>query len=218
MKGEVETRRKGRVKRALKSFGNWQTWQYLLVAAILLPLGLTLLRLDNLTMEEKRDAVLAADEADDPEQLRDTVKALRTWVFWHMNTSTGPFYLAAAYYRDAEAVIANATPADQNIYKAASEYCDPKFNYRWSWAYVDCMRDQLNQHAGSNDLADSLTARLPNPELYRREYLSPFWTPTPAGLVILVVAVLLLIVIVRIFTWLGLRIALAILKKNDKNA
>ncbi len=216
--GEIErqerTEGKNRVKKWLRAFRNWQTWQWLLVSVLLFPLALTFLRLDNLRMEEKRDAVLAADQAASADQLASTLADLQDFTFRHMNTSTGPFYLIAAYSRDAEAVLGSGSPTERNIYKEAADYCDPKFNYKWSWAYVDCFEAELNKHGAAVDLI----ANLPNPELYRREYLSPFWTPTLSGFTLLVTGLIFLIVFIRFLIWLGLRIALAILTKRQKEA
>ncbi len=152
MGGEERIRDRQRVKRRLRGFRGWQTWQILLIAVLPLPLALTFLRVDNLRMEEKRDAVLAADQAGYEEELKSTLTDLQNFVFSHMNTSTGPFYLASAYTRDAEAVITTAPPADQNIYKLASDYCDPKFNYKWSFAYVECFEAELNKHGADDNL------------------------------------------------------------------
>ncbi len=209
---------RGKLKRALRQLTNWATWKILLVAVLLFPLALTLLRIDNLRMEEKRDAVLAADAAGDDAALVERLDELKAFVFGHMNTSTGPFYLVAAYTRQAENIVNSSSAPEQNIYKEASAYCDPKFNYRWSWAYVECMKDELNKHGSSAAPGSDLAARLPNPELYRREFLAPFWTPTAAGILLLLAALLLIVVICRLISWLVLSVALKIIQKKPKSA
>ncbi len=211
------TENRRNVKRRLRDMRKFATWKILIVAILVFPVGLTFMRLDNLRMEELRDAVDVADQKGDIPERTHALVELQDFVFGHMNTNTGPFYLRFQYERDAEASLAG-TPEYENIYKEASEYCQPKFNYRWSLAFIDCMTSRLEETTGSSSLEGDLMSRLPNTELYRREYRAPLWSPTWSGFTMLVVALLLLVVIIRFIVWLILRISLFFLQKSQKNA
>ncbi|MCL2095063.1 hypothetical protein FWH13_02995 [Candidatus Saccharibacteria bacterium] len=211
--GEQKIRKKHRIKRLLGRLGRIRTWQLLIIVALLVPVSLTLLRLDNLRMERLRTDVLIADEENNEDALRHALHDLQHFVFRHMNTSTGPFFLTAAYTRDAEYAIANAPVDDQNIHREAADICDPRFNFRWSWAYVECMRSELERLAGTLTATD-FTDLLPNPELYRREFLAPRWSPTASGLSILLILLLTIAIIIRLLIYVSLKIALSILNRQ----
>lgn len=111
-----------RVKKTLRErFGAVRTWQLIIILVPLLFLTATLLRFDHLRMSELRAAVFAADEAEDDEQIRTTLIALRDFVYSHTVVNvvesngvqsiifgTGPFYLEHQYLRAANAAIEQA--------------------------------------------------------------------------------------------------------------
>ena len=207
----------GRLKRV-------RIWQLLLILLPLLFVAATLLRLDHLKMVELRDAVLAADAAEDDTAIQSSLVALQEFVVSHIVVNiaeqngvqsiifgTGPFYLEHQYLRAANAAIeaAEAEVVDDsnpygNIYATVSGICRPlAIQYGWAWnsqEYLDCWTSHL------------AAADVPSTELFRHNYASPIWAPTWSGWVILLCIILTLVIVVRFLIWCVLKIALLFAK------
>ena len=98
-----------------------KTWWLLLLLVPLLFVDATLLRINHIRMTELRDAVLAADEAEDDEKIARTLEELKKFVFSNIVVNvmddngaqrivfgTGPFYLEHQYIRAANAALEKA--------------------------------------------------------------------------------------------------------------
>ena len=229
-------KRTNHLKQALARLKRIRLWQLLLILIPLLFVAATLLRLDHLKMVELRDAVLAADAAEDDAAIQSSLVALQEFVVSHIvvNISeqngvqsiifgTGPFYLEHQYLRAANAAIeaAEAEVVDDsnpygNIYAAVSAICRPlAIQNGWAWnsqPYLDCWTSHLAEYPASDNLEINLTANVPSTELFRHNYASPIWAPTAAGWVILLCILLTLVIIVRFVIWLILKIALLFAK------
>jgi len=225
------------LRKALKPFRAVRTWQLLLILIPLVFFTATLLRFDHLRMVELRDAVLKADEAGNDEEIERTLTELKEFVFSHVvvNTAesngvrsvilgTGPFYLEQQYLRAANAAIeaAGSQMVDDknpngNIYAAVAAICQPQaIANGWAWysqGYLDCWTSELDKYPASENLGVELTADVPSTELYRKNYASPIWAPTPAGFAGLACVILAIIIIVRLLVWCVLNLALLFLKK-----
>lgn len=221
----------------MKPFRAVRTWQLLLILIPLVFFTATLLRFDHLRMVELRDAVLKADEAGNDEEIERTLTELKEFVFSHIvvNTTesngvrsmilgTGPFYLEQQYLRAANAAIeaAGSQMVDDknpngNIYAAVAAICQPQaIANGWAWysqGYLDCWTSELGKYPASEELGVELTADVPSTELYRKNYASPIWTPTPTGFAALACVILAVIIIVRLLVWCVLNLALLFLKK-----
>lgn len=221
----------------MKPFKAVRTWQLLLILIPLVFFTATLLRFDHLRMVELRDAVLKADEAGNDEEIERTLTELKEFVFSHIvvNTTesngvrsmilgTGPFYLEQQYLRAANAAIeaAGSQMVDDknpngNIYAAVAAICQPQaIANGWAWysqGYLDCWTSELGKYPASEELGVELTADVPSTELYRKNYASPIWTPTPTGFAALACVILAVIIIVRLLVWCVLNLALLFLKK-----
>ena len=108
-------KKRGRIKFKLHKIKTW--W----LIALLVPLvfiDATLLRQDHIKMTELRDAVLAADEADDDAAIIQNLENLKDFVFHNIvinivddngtqkvTFGTGPFYLEHQYIRAANAAL-----------------------------------------------------------------------------------------------------------------
>jgi hypothetical protein len=213
---------KNHIRKGIKKVKPMRTWQLVLILMVLLPVVLSLLRLDNIGMIQRRNAVEVADEVGDEEALRLRLMELQNYVFTHMNASTGVFYLDKQYERDANKVleragqdlINNDSNPNGNIYKKASETCDPQFHVKYSQAHIACMMSELEKYPSMEEISDTALADLPDTELYRREYSSPFFTFGLTGAVIILAAILTVVIITRFLIYLSLRIMLLFYKNS----
>ena len=209
-----------------------KTWQLVVVLLPLLFIDATLLRVDHVRMTELRGAVLEADKNEDDEGIARTLDELRRFVFSHIvinvvddngvqkvTFGTGPFYLEHQYIRaankalkEAEENIASDSNPNGNIYKLASEVCQPQaIANGWSWNdanYINCMVGEIQKYPASDELNDTIAANLPSTELYRKEYSSPLWAPTLTGFMLLITLVIIVVIFIRVIVWVFLRLSL----------
>lgn len=209
-----------------------KTWQLVVVLLPLLFIDATLLRVDHVRMTELRGAVLEADKNEDDEGIARTLDELRRFVFSHIvinvvddngvqkvTFGTGPFYLEHQYIRaankalkEAEENIASDSNPNGNIYKMASEVCQPQaIANGWSWNdanYINCMVGEIQKYPASDELNDTIAANLPSTELYRKEYSSPLWAPTLTGFMLLITLVIIVVIFIRVIVWVFLRLSL----------
>lgn len=192
-----------------------KTWQLVVLLIIASFVAATFLRLNNIGMIERRDAVYAADEAGNSDATIDRLYDLQRYVAAHMNTSLGAgIYLEASYNRDKQILLDRAS-ADSNpngnIYKKAQDVCRPQFS-RYSAAYVACTTSELAKYPAASELNEEV--KLPQ-DLYRHAFISPIWSPDFAGWSVLVCVALALMIVIRLVSLLVLRI---ILHHHYKNA
>lgn len=203
------------VKKSIKQLQRVKTWQLLILLILVGFIAATFLRLNNIGMAQRRDAVLAADQTGDTEALQNRLYDLQRYVSAHMNADTDGFYLEATYKRALESYYGQAA-ADSNpngnIYKKAQEVCAPQYE-AWSMAYVQCTKDELDKYPASSDLAVGL--QMPRSDGYRHDFAAPTWSPDFAGFTVLVWIFILLIIVVRLLSLLTLRL---LLKWQYRNA
>ena len=220
-------------KRGQKKFHKLKTWQLLIILVPLLFADATLLRLDHIRMTELRDAVMAADEAEESDEvIAEKLTALKDYVFNNIVINvvddngeqkiafgTGPFYLEHTYIRaankalsEAEARLADDSNPNGNIYGMASETCRVQaIANGWSWDdanYINCMMGEINKYPASDDIQNTIKASLPSTELYRHNYASPAWAPTITGFLILITLVIIVVILMRAIWWIILRLSL----------
>lgn len=220
-------KKRGRIKiRKVK------TWQLIVILIPLFFVDATLLRFDHIKMTEMRDAVLAADEAENDEEISRTLEELKNFVFSNIvinvvddngtqkvTFGTGPFYLEHQYLRAANAALAAAEQnvntdgnPNGNIYAMASDACRGQaIANGWSWDdanYINCMMGEIQKYPSSDNLQDQVVAKLPSTELYRKNYASPLWAPSLTGLMILITLVIIVVIFIRGFVWVILRLSL----------
>ena len=220
-------KKRGRVK-----FHKVKTW-WLLVALIpLLFVDATLLRFDHIRMTELRDAVMAADEAEDEAAVADGLEELKDFVFNNIvinvvddngeqkvTFGTGPFYLEHMYIRAANAALAEAEKnmandgnPNGNVYAMASEVCKAAaIANGWTWnspEYINCMMSEIQKYPAADELQSSIAASLPSTELYRKNYASPVWAPSFTGFMLLLTLVIIVVIFIRGLWWVILRLSL----------
>lgn len=224
----------GKIKQHFLKFkhGRIKTWMLLIILIILGFLDATLLRLNHVKMTELRDAVIAADEANDDAAITDGLVKLREFVFSNtviniteengeqiISFGTGPFYLEHQYLRAAEAALKEAeaklaTDANPNgnIYGLAGNTCKAlALQNGWTWDnanFINCMVTEINKYPAAADIQDTIIAALPSTELFRHNYASPIWTASLLGWLILITIAIIVVIFIRFLIWVVLRLSL----------
>lgn len=195
------------VRRSIKKLQRVKTWQLLVLLIIVAFVAATFLRLNNIGMLERREAVLAADETGDQDVIKSRLYALQRYSANRMNAETGPFYLEHQYRRDAQAAVQRDGP-EGNINAEAEAVCAPQFE-SWSQAYVQCFVNELDKHPAAADPTEQV--QLPNTDMYRYSFSSPLWSPGFAGWSVLAGLVIAMIIIARL---IGLAVLRWLLKRS----
>ena len=210
------------VKRNLRFFRRMHTWQLVLLLILMIFVTATFLRLNNIGMIQRREAVLSADQQGNDDALKNRLYDLQRYSASHMNADTGAIYLQQSYNRAAEAkkkaAEAQAESGGTNIYKKIEdEVCGPQARANgWRWPdarYIACQQNELAKYPSSQ--AGSGKVELPNPELYRQSFYSPVWSPDFAGFSTLVCLLITVVIVLRL---IGIMILRILLKRHYKRA
>jgi len=191
---------KRQIRKSIHTLERIKTWQLLILLIIVGFIAATFLRLNNIGMMQRREAVLAADKAGDVSVIQSRIYDLQRYSAAHMNADTGVFYLEQQFRRDAQKIVdaaSNDTNPNGNINAKADAVCRPQYTV-WSQAYVQCFADELAKYPPSPDPVQNVT--LPSSSLYRYGFISPLWSPDFAGFSILTCVVILLLIIFRIIS------------------
>ena len=199
----VQPKNTERIRRSLRRINAIKTWQLVIILLLGLLLSATLLRINNLGMVDRRQAVITADEKGDDEAVKKALIELQRYVSAHMNTSLDKgVYRVKAYERDRDAAVASASDAtnpQSEVYKQASIECRSRFRggvESFRNDYVTCVLDRVSALQGSSSPTDS--AKLPIADNYRYDYISPAWTPDLAGFSLLFCALVTGVIIARL--------------------
>ena len=184
--------------------------------------------IDAKNNEEESDEEAQTNDAE----LREALINLKEFVFSHIvinvveengvqriTFGTGPFYLEHQYLRaankalkEAEKNMVSDNNPNGNIYAMASAVCQPiaiANGWRWNSAgYINCMMTEIQKYPAADELQDTIIANLPSTELYRKNYASPVWAPTPLGFLLLITLIVIVVIFIRMIIWLVLRISL----------
>ena len=175
----------------------------------------TFLRLNNIGMVERRDAVLAADAVGDEEQIQKRLFDLQRYVSAHMNADPGRVALTGQYERDSAEVKRKAEQTGDsnpygNIYKKAADVCDPIGRAQgWRWPdprYTACIDRELSQYPEAAEITNRV--ELPDSTMYYHTFTSPAWSPDFAGFSLLISGLILIMMIIRGLSLLVLRLLL----------
>ena len=191
---------KRQIKKSIRQLQRVKTWQLLILLLLAVFVAATFLRLNNIGMVERRNAVVAADKVGDQSVIQSRLYDLQRYVAAHMNTATGPIYLDGQYKRDAQALVdaaASYSNPNGNINVKAEGVCKPQYTV-WSEAYVQCFADQLAKYPPSPNPAENVT--LPSTALYRHSYSDPLWSPDAAGWSVLVCLIITLMILGRLMS------------------
>lgn len=187
------------------------TWQVIIVFGVLSVVTATMLRINNVKMSERKEAVLAADATGDLGLVAERLHELQEFVFAHMNASTGTIFLETTYLNRMQQLVDDAkntigSNPEKNAYKIAAEVCDKKFA-GYTTAYAQCFLDEVNKN--DTTISQSLEIRSLNPMLFTHSYAAPTWSADWAGFSVLAWLIMLLYLIGKILIWAILRLIIA---------
>lgn len=192
-----------------------KTWQLLILFVMFAFITATFLRLNNVGMVERREAVYTADKTDDSVGLASRLYDLQRFVSAHMNADPGRVALVKTYERDNERhkkayqESSNST-ANGDAFQKAEAVCGPIARSNgWRWPdmrYTNCINQELEKIPGGQAVMSEFK---PLPvEPYYHTFTSPLWSPDFAGWSLIITAVIGLIIIGRLVVLAILRFIL----------
>ena len=217
---------KGKIKKRLKQIQSLKNWQLFILLLLVIFVDLTALRLNNVGMVRRREAVEAADKVGDVEAARKATIEFANYVHAHMN-SGGIVYSDKTHWfkinREVKIVWSNIYESDMrkaeqiareaesnnpngNIFKKAEETCRPRFRGGYSLAYQQCILDEQNKYPASNQ--GQIKAKYPNITEYTYSFVTPIWSPDLAGWTTLVATILIFMIIIKMITTTILKLVL----------
>lgn len=196
------------VRRTIKNIQRVKTWQLVILLVLMGFLSATFLRLNNVGMTQRRDAVKSADKQGDEQITRDRLLELQHYVSAHMNTGQNDVYLASQYERDKAQLVQQAAAGNQGgdvINAQVDAICKPQYS-GYSQGYVECFAREYARFApGSDPVAE---VKMPDADKYRFVFAPPLWSPDFAGFSLLACAVIILVIVGRLLTLVVLRLLL----------
>lgn len=206
---------KGKIKQSIKDLQRIKTWQLIVLLVIVGFVSATFLRLNNIGMVERREAVLSADKQGDEGVTIQRLYDLQRHVSSHMNTDLGRgVYLESSFTRDVQnwqSTQYGASNPNGNIFDKAQAICAPRFK-TYSAAYVQCTTSELSKFPAAADPASDTSK--PRQEAYIHAFSSPFWSPDFAGWSVVAFAIILVLIVVRI---VSLAVLGLLLRKHYKS-
>ncbi len=207
-------------KRPQKAKNKVSSLQLVFILILLMVVSATLLRINNVKMIKRRDAVMSADKKNSPIELEERLKELQNFTYSHMNANTGPFFLEHTYQREAQKMIdaVNANDdSDEDKYAQIRQKCDSQKKRGGLRLYINCYKTEMNKIGSSNSNYDTkVKVKMPNINLYRQDYSSPAFSFDWAGLSVIATIIVAIILVKRIIVSL---VTIAIIKiKTDKNS
>lgn len=192
-----------------------KTWQLLILFVMFAFITATFLRLNNVGMVERREAVYTADKTDDSVGLASRLYDLQRFVSAHMNADPGRVALVKTYERDNERhkkayqESTNST-ANGDAFQKAEAVCGPIARSNgWRWPdmrYTNCINQELEKIPGGQAVISEFK---PLPvEPYYHTFTSPLWSPDFAGWSLIVTVIIGLIIIGRLVVLAILRFIL----------
>lgn len=183
----------------LRAIQRIKTWQLVVLLVLALFVSAIFLRLNNVGMIERRNAVYAADKVGDAEQIRERLYDLQRYAANHMNAPTGEVYLDKKYERDTDELIRElqANSDEDSAYTKADRICRPRYvqDGFYSTAYMLCIKEETSKRSSGSEVITEIKA--PDPSLYRFEFFSPLWSFDFAGVSVLITGLIALVIIIR---------------------
>jgi hypothetical protein len=197
------------VKRDLWRLNHVKTWQLIVMFLLMAFVSATLLRLNNVGMVERRDAVKQADAEGDQYAVADRLYDLQRYSASHMNANTGEIYLNTLYTlkveevtKEAEEANARSSITSAELLRRAYETCKNRYP-GYSLAYTLCVGEEQAKIPANTIGVTKI--EFPKPSLYRHSFISPVWSPDYAGWSVLVTLLIGVAVIVRFLLGVYLR-------------
>ena len=203
-------------RRAIRRLEEIKTWQLVILLVMASFVSATFLRLNNIGMIERRDAVINADKEGDEAALERRVYALQRYVVAHMNADPGRIALEHSYKRAYEAAwkefeSKSASRSSNDTVAKVRQVCDARAQ-AGGWGrfyatadprYVSCINDEWAKYPAASSLDLKFTPPATAP--YYQTFVPPLWSSDLAGWSLVVTGVIMLIIIARL-------VALAVLK------
>jgi len=196
---------KRELRQKIRRIEKIKTWQLVILLLMAGFVAATFLRLNNVGMIERRDAVIKADQSGDDQALEKRLYDLQRYVSSHMNANPDRIPLDHKYQRDNQKLKeefekqSDSNPYG-NVYKLAADVCDPIGRAQgWRWPdprYTNCLNQELEKYPSADLLKDQFTP-LPTAPYYHT-FASPAWSPDFAGWSLVVCGLILLMIIVRL--------------------
>ena len=184
-----------------------KTWQLMLLLILVGFIAATFLRLNNIGMIERRQAVLLADKKTDEQDTKQKLTELQNYVSSHMNSDMGKgIILQNTYQRDYDVAVqaaADAHNTSSDLYQKASIDCRARFQggtASFRNDYVTCVANAVSQLP-----ANQQSANLPHLENYHYNFASPLISPDFAGFSVLIAFMLALFILLRLIMLYSLK-------------
>lgn len=210
------------IRYKLRALRRAKTWQLIIILIPLLFVAATFLRLNNLGMVERRDAVMEADKKGDKNDMEKKILDLQHYVSSHMNTNLDKgIYLEESYKRDRAAAIEAATSAtnasnpNSAVYQQASIECRERFQggvASFRNDYVQCVVERVRS-LGQGQAA-STELKLPTVDSYRHNFSSPLFSFDLAGISAFLCLLLIVVIVFRLLAILFLQTVLKFRQKH----
>jgi len=186
-----------------------KTWQLVIILLMAGFVAATFLRLNNVGMIERRDAVIEADKSGDERSLERRLYDLQRYTSSHMNASPGRIALEHTYKRMYDRALDKfekevASQSGNNVVAKVREHCDNQakqggYGRWWSNAdprYVACINEEWDKYPAATSLSLHFTA--PPADPYYHTFVSPAWSPDFAGWSLVVCGLIILVIIIRL--------------------
>lgn len=202
-------------RRRIKRLEQIKTWQLVVLLVMVGFVAATLLRLNNVGMIERRDAVVAADKRGDQGQLEARLYDLQRYASAHMNADPGRIALQHSYQRDNqrhkdEYTKSIANQPKNDVFQKAEAVCGPRARANgWRWpdlSYANCLDAELEKYPEGKAIVTEFRPLAVEP--YYQTFISPLWSPDFAGWAVILTGVILLIIILRLLMLVLLKLLL----------
>lgn len=171
-------------------------WLFLVVGVVAGVVAIYALRDNNLKAIQLRDRVVQADKAD--ADVETALRELRAHIYGHMNTnlSSGansisqPVQLKYRYERLVKAEQTRLSKENASVYTQAQAVCEKQFPVGLSGSgRIPCITEYVSARGVvQKDIPE---------ELYKFDFVSPFWSPDLAGWSLVISSVALALFVVR---------------------
>ncbi len=200
----------------IKRLSQVKTWQLMILLVMVGFISATFLRLNNVGMVERRQAVENADKAGDVAALTQRLYDLQRYVASHMNAHPGKIALDHTYKRAYDQKLKEYEDQIQNqsnndVVTKVREACDAKaqaggygrFTTQADPRYVACIAEEWEKYPAAKNANIAFTP--PATEPYYHTFVSPAWSPDFAGWSLVLTVVIGLIIVVRLVVLMVLR-------------
>ena len=179
-------------RRAIRRLEEIKTWQLVILLVMASFISATFLRLNNIGMIERRDAVINADKEGDEGALERRVYDLQRYVVAHMNADPGRIALEHSYKRAYEAAwkafeSKSASRSSNDTVAKVRQFCDARAQ-AGGWGrfyatadprYVSCINDEWAKYPAASSLDLKFTP--PSTAPYYQTFVPPLWSSDLAG-------------------------------------